>query len=83
MNKLLVLERHDVVASCDNGIHGLNSVLTMRPDVAILDIGIPEMNRHQLAQKIRDELGLRKSMAVRNAQCDYRSCPNCFFASEH
>ncbi len=57
MKQLLVLQGHDVVASCDNGISGLDAVVTLRPDVAILDIGIPELDGHRLARKIRDELG--------------------------
>jgi CheY-like chemotaxis protein len=44
------------VHMASNGIEALDSVLDVRPDLAILDIGLPGMNGYELASRIRDAL---------------------------
>ena len=44
------------VHTASNGIEALDAVLDLRPDVAILDIGLPGMNGYELASRIRDAL---------------------------
>jgi len=46
-----------ILAEANNGIEGLDSIRTHRPDVAIVDIGLPQLDGYQVAQKTREELG--------------------------
>ena len=39
--------------SADNGVDGLALVDAMRPDVAIVDVGLPGMNGFELARRVR------------------------------
>jgi signal transduction histidine kinase/ActR/RegA family two-component response regulator len=48
--------RHDVVTALD-GPSALEAVKRFRPDVAVLDIGLPVMDGYELASRIRAELG--------------------------
>jgi diguanylate cyclase len=50
----LVLERagHRVLAARD-GVEGLRKILEARPDVALVDIGLPEMDGYELARQVR------------------------------
>lgn len=57
LQELLELYDHQVLAVRDNGLDGFAAVLELRPDVAILDVGLPKMNGFQLARRIREELG--------------------------
>jgi two-component system CheB/CheR fusion protein len=57
MAALLEHRGHNVLATADNGADGLREVLKLQPEVAILDIGLPQMDGYQLAKRIRQELG--------------------------
>jgi two-component system, chemotaxis family, CheB/CheR fusion protein len=53
----LVLEKrgHEVLTACD-GREGLRVILSARPDVALIDIGLPVMDGYELASAVRAEL---------------------------
>jgi len=46
---------HDVVSASD-GPEGLEAILRERPDVALVDIGLPGMDGYELAKRVRAEL---------------------------
>ena len=52
LQQLLEMRGHDVVCAPD-GRRGLELVLSWRPDVALVDIDLPDMNGYELAAKIR------------------------------
>lgn len=47
---------HDVIDAA-NGIDGLRVVVEERPDLALIDLGLPGIDGFELAQKVRAELG--------------------------
>ncbi|HWB79781.1 MAG TPA: hybrid sensor histidine kinase/response regulator [Nannocystaceae bacterium] len=47
---------HRVEAACD-GPAGLARILAVRPDVAIVDIGLPGLDGFTLARRVREQLG--------------------------
>jgi DNA-binding response OmpR family regulator len=49
---LLSLEGHEVSSATD-GEAGLQALLTQRPDVAIVDIGLPRLDGLQVAKRAR------------------------------
>jgi CheY-like chemotaxis protein len=53
---LLELVGYEVVASAD-GIDGVQKALEWRPDVAVIDIGLPRMNGYEVARRLRQNLG--------------------------
>ena len=46
-----------VVESAADGAAGLEQILQVRPDLAVIDIGLPELNGFELAEAVRAELG--------------------------
>jgi PAS domain S-box-containing protein len=60
---LLRKEGHDVVTAAD-GLEALEKVRTERPDVALLDIGMPGMNGYDVARRIRAEPWGRNIMLI-------------------
>jgi two-component system CheB/CheR fusion protein len=56
LEMLLDLEGHEVFAAQD-GRRGLELIMEHRPQIALLDIGLPEMNGYELASAIRERLG--------------------------
>ncbi|MDX1583969.1 MAG: response regulator [Thermoanaerobaculia bacterium] len=55
MRALLETWGHSVVISTD-GREGLETVLDQRPDIAIVDIGMPGMDGYEVARKIREKM---------------------------
>jgi CheY-like chemotaxis protein len=55
LEKLLRMDGHQVSVAAD-GIAGYEAVRRERPDVVLLDIGLPGMDGYQVAQRIRAEL---------------------------
>jgi CheY-like chemotaxis protein len=49
---MLELDGHTVVTAQD-GVSGLRTVLDLRPDVAVVDVGLPGMNGLELAKRSR------------------------------
>jgi len=52
MRQLLMMEGHEV-SDAATGILGLQLIKTQRPDLAIVDIGLPEMTGYDIAQHLR------------------------------
>jgi two-component system CheB/CheR fusion protein len=48
---------HEIMGVADNGEDGFELIKKYRPDVAILDIGLPKLDGYQLARKVREEFG--------------------------
>lgn len=57
MALLLRRQGYDLLASADNGLDGLQAIQELRPDVAIVDIGLPRLDGYQLARRVRAALG--------------------------
>src|SRR4029079_4685133 len=53
---MLELAGHDVIEAGD-GRHGLEILKSAHPDIAIIDIGLPELNGYELAEQFRAEPG--------------------------
>jgi len=51
-NRYLVLEGHDVLEAT-NGADGLKILMSERPDVAFIDIGLPVMDGYEVARTAR------------------------------
>ena len=52
LTALLTLERHEVFTASD-GPAGVDAALRVRPDVALIDIGLPGLNGYEVARRIR------------------------------
>lgn len=60
---LLGMKGHDVRVAHD-GLEAVESAVDFHPDVALLDIGMPELNGHEVAEQIRRELAGESVMLV-------------------
>ena len=56
VSELLRLDGYRLASAAD-GIEGYQLILRERPDVALIDIGLPGMDGYQVARKVRAELG--------------------------
>jgi signal transduction histidine kinase len=56
MRRLLKLWGHQV-ETADDGAHGVEAALAVRPEVAIVDIGLPGLDGYVVARKLRDAFG--------------------------
>ncbi len=52
LTKLLEIEGHEVVQA-SNGRDGVKAILNRQPDVALVDIGLPEIDGYELARQVR------------------------------
>lgn len=48
---------HELLAACDNGLAGLQAIQQLRPDVALLDMLLPQLDGVQVMQRLQ-QLGL-------------------------
>ncbi|AKJ27157.1 ATP-binding protein [Caldimonas brevitalea] len=51
----LAMEGHEVHEACD-GPSGIETILRVRPEVALIDIGLPMLDGYQVAQAVREQL---------------------------
>jgi CheY-like chemotaxis protein len=56
LQALLELDGHRVDVAAD-GLQAVRQGLTLKPDVAIIDIGLPGIDGYEVAQRLRAELG--------------------------
>lgn len=63
MNELLTFLGHRVQVAGD-GQSGLDLILTVEPDVAIVDVGLPIISGYQVAAGVRARLGLHRPRLV-------------------
>ena len=45
------------VTSVSNGVEGLETIRTLKPDVALIDIGLPGIDGYDVVRRVRGELG--------------------------
>ncbi len=57
LESLLHRDGFQVVATASDGAEGFDVIMQHKPSVALLDIGLPQIDGYQLARKIRAELG--------------------------
>jgi signal transduction histidine kinase/CheY-like chemotaxis protein len=61
--ELLALTGHDVRTAHD-GAAGLTAAESFRPEVVLLDIGLPRVNGYEVARRIRDTPALRGALLI-------------------
>ncbi len=64
MLELLLRSWGHRVQSADNGRVGFEQALKHRPEIAIIDIGLPEWTGYEVARRIRAELSLRSMLLI-------------------
>lgn len=57
MSALLTRYGHEILGTAADGANGLEKIAALQPDVAILDIGLPELDGYALARQIRGRFG--------------------------
>jgi PAS domain S-box-containing protein len=60
---LLELSGHEVRTAHD-GVEGVEAAATFRPDVILLDIGLPKLNGYEAARRIREQQGGKQVVLV-------------------
>jgi CheY-like chemotaxis protein len=65
---LLELLGHEVRVAAD-GIEGLETALEWKPEVAIVDLGLPRLNGFEVARRVRHELGQRMFLITQTGYC--------------
>jgi len=63
---LLELLGHQVVAA-EDGLQGVKMALAARPDVALIDIGLPGLDGYEVARRIRRALGDKMFLIAQTA----------------
>ncbi|HET9626374.1 MAG TPA: chemotaxis protein CheB [Kofleriaceae bacterium] len=64
MLRMLLESRDHVVIDVEDGPTAIEVISRERPDVAFIDIGLPEMNGYEIAQRLRSQPGLEDVMLV-------------------
>jgi DNA-binding NarL/FixJ family response regulator len=58
--------RHDLelVGVATNGIDGIDLVRELRPDAAVIDVFMPQMNGFEVTRRLRDEMPLLQVLLI-------------------
>lgn len=60
VRELLRLKLHRLghaVEAVGDGLAGVNTIMEFRPDMALIDIGLPQLDGYQVASQVRSQLG--------------------------
>ena len=60
---LLELWGHEVLVA-DDGATGYQSAVALRPDVALIDLGLPRLDGYEVARKVRAALGVASPLLI-------------------
>jgi CheY-like chemotaxis protein/anti-sigma regulatory factor (Ser/Thr protein kinase) len=63
MGEVLESWGHEVRQAATGAV-GVDLILTQQPDIAFIDIGLPDMDGYELARQIRSALGAKKPLLV-------------------
>jgi two-component system, sensor histidine kinase len=63
LQHLLELWGHEVLVA-DDGATGYQSAVTLRPDVALIDLGLPGLDGYEVARKVRASLGVAAPLLI-------------------
>ncbi|MCA9101478.1 MAG: response regulator, partial [Planctomycetales bacterium] len=58
LEALLRIDGYDVIVAAD-GVSGIDAIAKHEPEVALVDIGLPELDGYQVARRVRSELSDR------------------------
>jgi CheY-like chemotaxis protein len=61
--KILRITGHDA-KTAHNGLEALETAVAFNPEVVFLDIGLPDLDGHEVARRMRAETSLRNAMLV-------------------
>jgi CheY-like chemotaxis protein len=59
MMRMLLESLDHVVLDASDGAAGVELIAREKPDAALIDIGLPELNGYEVAQKVRERADLR------------------------
>jgi DNA-binding NarL/FixJ family response regulator len=71
-----------VLAQCPDGLAALQSIESMRPDVAILDLGLPQLDTLELVRRIRQS-GCATRLLVMSVREDRKTVMEALRAGAH
>src|SRR6201999_2962147 len=60
---LLEMWGYEVIVASDGGA-GIEAVESLRPDIALVDIGLPVTNGYELARRVRDHASRKNLLLV-------------------
>jgi PAS domain S-box-containing protein len=63
LRDLLELLGHDVVLAAD-GLHGVERALSLKPEVALVDIGLPGIDGYEVARRLRESFANGEMLLV-------------------
>ena len=63
LHAVLALEGHRVLAS-EDGVGGIEMAVLHRPEIVLVDIGLPGMSGYEVARRIREALGQRVTLVA-------------------
>ncbi|MNZ20481.1 Virulence factors putative positive transcription regulator BvgA [compost metagenome] len=79
VNMLLKQDGHHVLAEVDNGVDAIQMAKTNRPDVVILDIGIPQLDGIEVIKRLK-MLDIGAKILVLSAQSTHHIMVRCLQA---
>ena len=63
MARLLKLHGHEVQTACDAS-EAIAAALSLRPEVVLLDLGLPDMDGYQVALRLRQEASFQGTVII-------------------
>ena len=71
---LLDAEGYDVVGEAADGAHGLRVLRELRPDVALLDVQLPDTDGFALTERLRDEQASTRIIIISTREASDYTC---------